>query len=237
MRLAAIAPDPALTPERRNALLRRLRARIREFDSDALFDLLAHLGYALDQVALRSHRTRAPQPSLFQALHLADAAAGADEADGANGADEADGAVAAAVVDANIGLASCRSPLPSYILGLLDDYRFHEPLGALIDVLDHGLVRDRLLALAPERVFDAWDTATADLLRLNALATPSGLTWLFRHSFPELGVRVQRAPGERALAASAARVGHATLGASTFGSVAAVSVADLEVTLVCEESL
>ena len=228
MRLAAIAPDPALTPERRNALLRRLRARIREFDSDALFDLLAHLGYALDQVALRSHRTRAPQPSLFQALHLADAAAGADEADGA---------VAAAVVDANIGLASCRSPLPSYILGLLDDYRFHEPLGALIDVLDHGLVRDRLLALAPERVFDAWDTATADLLRLNALATPSGLTWLFRHSFPELGVRVQRAPGERALAASAARVGHATLGASTFGSVAAVSVADLEVTLVCEESL
>lgn len=206
-------------PERLRSVQAQIRARLRAFDATALLDLLAHLGYAAADIVFRAHESNAPQPSLFHDIDF-------------------DEHAPRVVITVNVGLLSCRSPLPSYFGALLADMDMGEPLRALLDLLDHALIRGRLLGERPERMFgQAWDQARRDFLAVGGLRCPSGLDWLFRQAYPELEVAVRRGTGTRALPADGARVGHARLGGCAFGNRSLVPVRDLEVTLGCRESL
>lgn len=282
----APAPDPALQ--------RRIHARVRDFDVPALLDLLVHLGYRLDEIELRGHLARSPQPTLVHDIVFLDQPRAPDPAGRAGTGPDSDHDVdifdqdtleidlahaildrlsefdgdappgprpgpgpdagvvmvaatagARVIVTVNLGLLSCRSPLPSYFDALLARFGTREPLMELIHLLDRSLLRDRLHADRPDRMFHAsgdasggaWGTAERDLLRLNGLASLSGLDWLFRQVFPDLGVCVRRVPGEHRVLSAAARIGHAALGQCAFGSVASVNVTDVEVALLCREAL
>ena len=207
----------------REGIRERIRARIRSFDATALLDLLAHLGHAPADIAFRAHESSAPQPSLLHAIDFADGASG-------NGP--------RVTITVNVGLASCRSPLPSYFAGLLADMDIGEPLRELLELLDHALIRDRLIGERPERRFGAsWDQVRRDFLALTGLCSPTGLDWLFRHVFPELDVLVRRGTAAHAMPSDGVRIGAARLGGCAFGSRSLVPVRDLHVTLRCRESL
>lgn len=208
----------ALSPDR-DAVQARIQARIRAFDPAALLDLLSHLGYGPGDLAFRAYESSAPQPSLFHAIEFRDHAP-------------------RVTVTVNVGLASCRSPLPSYFAGLLADMDVGEPLRELLDVLDHALIRGRLLGERPERMFDKeWADARRDMLGLSGLASPSGIDWLFRHAFPELDVVVRRSAAAHAMPADGVRIGFARLGGCAFGNRSLVPVRHVHVTLRCRESL
>lgn len=205
------------------AIRERIRARIRSFDATALLDLLVHLGYGPADVAFRAHESSAPQPSLLHAIDFAD------------GSSEHGPRV---TITVNVGLASCRSPLPSYFAGLLADMDIGEPLRELLDLLDHALIRDRLIGERPDRMFGpSWDQVRRDFLALAGLCSPTGVDWLFRHAFPELDVLVRRGTAAHAMPSDGVRIGAARLGGCAFGSRSLVPVRDLHVTLRCLESL
>jgi hypothetical protein len=200
----------------------RIRARIRSFDATALLDLLEHLGYSRADIAFRAHESSSPQPSLLHDIEFA-----GDHGLGPR-----------VTITVNVGLASCRSPLPSYFTGLLADMDIGEPLRELLDLLDHALIRDRLLGERPERGFGAsWDQVRSDFVALAGLCSPSGVDWLFRHVFPELDVLVRRGAAAHAMPSGGVRIGVARLGGCAFGNRSLVPVRDLHVTLRCRESL
>ena len=208
----------ALSPDR-DAVHARIQARIRAFDASALLDLLSHLGYEPGDIAFRAYESSSPQPSLFHAIEFSDRAP-------------------RVTVTVNVGLASCRSPLPSYFTGLLADMDVGEPLRELLDLLDHALIRGRLLGERPERMFGKdWLDARRDMLGLSGLGSPSGVDWLLRHAFPELDVVVRRGAAAHAMPADGVRIGHARLGGCAFGARSLVPVRDVHVTLRCKESL
>jgi len=140
-------------------------------------------------------------------------------------------------VTVNLGLLSCRSPLPSYFQHLLRDAAINEPLVELLQILDRNLLRTRLTCDRPERMVAHWDEISSDLLRIFSLDSLVGLSWLFRHVFPELPVTVVRTSEHLRVRYAAARLGSSELGSACFGAVTQIDVHDFQVTLRCEDSL
>jgi hypothetical protein len=140
-------------------------------------------------------------------------------------------------ITVNLGLLSCRSPLPSYFQHLLRDSTLHEPLVELLRIIDRNLLRARLTSNRPERLVDQWDEITGDLLRIQSLDSLIGLSWLFRRVFPELPVRVERTSEQLRVPYASARLGSSDLGSACFGALTRIDVHDFQVTLTCDESL
>jgi hypothetical protein len=140
-------------------------------------------------------------------------------------------------VTVNLGLLSCRSPLPSYFQRLLRDAAINEPLVELLQILDRNLLRTRLTCDRPERIVAQWDEISSDLLRIFSLDSLVGLSWLFRHVFPELPVSVKRTSEHLRVRYAPARLGFSDLGRACFGAITQIDVHDFQVTLRCEDSL
>ncbi len=215
---------PAITDsfERLAALERAVVARIRDFEVGALLDLLASIGYGPGEIEFRAHAASGPQPALLHAIAFP------DPQERARGG-------ARVVITVNLGLLSCRSPLPTYFQRFLHDMDTRDPVLELIDVLDRSLLHTRLTSDRPERMFAGWDRVRRDLLQIFGLDSPLGLTWLFRQVFPELAVRVRRTFDEHPIPYDGATLGTSQLGECSFGDFARVGVHDLEVTLFCDE--
>ncbi len=231
----------------RTSVEHRIRQRIADFDAPALLELLGYLGYDIADIAFSGHPSKGTEPSVFAAVRFAEsdpAPAPDPEPDPEPGPasestpafDSGPAPTVPVSVVANVGLSSCRSPLPSYLQRLLGEFIPGEVFAALVDMLDHTLLRDRFTADCPEQMFADWEQGKRDLVDLANLASPSGLDWLFRHTFPELDVVVQRIPSERRVLSKAARIGHGALGQCAFGHFASVPVQDVEVALLCRDA-
>lgn len=140
-------------------------------------------------------------------------------------------------VTVNLGLLSCRSPLPSYFQQLLSDLVIREPLIELLRFIDRNLLHARLTCDRPEHLVERWDQITSDLLRIHGLDSLVGLGWLFRHVFPELPVRVERTAERLRVPYASARLNLSALGSACLGGVTRIDVHDFQVTLRAEESL
>lgn len=140
-------------------------------------------------------------------------------------------------VTVNLGLLSCRSPLPSYFQHLLRDTVLYEPLVELLQLIDRNLLRGRLTCDRPERIVAQWQDITSDLVRIHGLDSLAGLSWLFRHVFPELPAVVERTADELRVPYVSARLGFSALGSACVGASTLVDVHDFQVTLRCAESL
>ena len=228
---------------------RRIVERIRTFDAVALRQLLDELGYAPWKIRYRANYTAAPQPTLLDAIdfHRGGDAEGPPGApmrpidlvrmDRRGSREEVE-----VTVTVNLGLLSDRSPLPSYFEELLDDPSLQAPLSALMDMLDAGLIRDRLESFRPERVpsfLPDWGATKRDWLRLASAGTPCTIHWMFQQIFPELEVSVRRVPLRRAMRAPGVRLGdpRSRVGTAAFGGEAEVTVFGLEVTLLADAAV
>ncbi|MGK3983869.1 hypothetical protein WME99_12575 [Sorangium sp. So ce136] len=219
-----------------------IKARIQEFDVVALILLLEELGFDRAHIRYLGNFTSTPQPRLLDSIDFQ----GEDEPhplrrpidvqrlEGrGKRAEEID-----VTVTLNLGLVSNRSPLPSYFQELLADPDYAEPLAALLDLLDGGLLRERIDSFRPERarkLVPDWGRMKRDMLRLTCLRAPSTLRWLFQQIFPELGVVVRRAPARRPMRVPSVCLGSARMGTAAFGGEAEVQVYGLEVTLICDD--
>ena len=251
-------PD-AVPPRDLQALKRSICARARDFEIAPLLDLLATMGYRPGDVAFRGHITETPQPTLLHHIEFA----GADGLEGeiagpapdpgsslhlgsiaeltelaaAPGAVRAGSPSSQVTVTVNLGLLSCRSPLPSYFQQLLRDPAFHEPLLELLQIIDRNLLRARLTCDRPERIVGQWDEITRDLLRIHGLDSLVGLSWLFRHVFPELPATVQRTSQQLRVPYASARLGSSDLGSACLGAATRIDVHDFQITLRCEDAV
>jgi hypothetical protein len=247
--------DPA---DRHRRIQERIRARARAFDIPALLALLEHLGYRRTDIVFRGHHALGPQPALVHDIVFADEAdhqhhraegdghreddtAHADETDHelhrAEDDGHREGGTARVIVTVNMGLLSCRSPLPSYFHELLTDLDTGDPLRELLRVVDAQLLATRCAGYRPERMLPGWQGLQQDVLHTAGLGAPSTLHALFHRVFPELDLSVRRVPGERVLRTENARLGHAVLGGCAFGSRSSAAVSAIEVILRCAEPL
>ncbi|HET9627080.1 MAG TPA: hypothetical protein VFP84_37230 [Kofleriaceae bacterium] len=233
-------------------LRRAICARAREFEIGALLDLLATLGYRPADIFFRGQLGEAPQPTLVHRIQFAELAepdAPEAIADEARAASIALGSFAApprrhpapgpapVTVTVNLGLLSCRSPLPSYFQHLLRDSMLTEPLTELLQLVDRNLLHSRLICDRPERIVAEWRDITSDLIRVRGLDSLIGLSWLFRHVFPELPVAVERTTDELRVPYASARLGFSALGSACVGATTPVDIHDFQITLHCAESL
>ena len=248
---------PGATPQGLRPLQRAICARARDFEIGALLDLLATMGYRPGDVCFRAHLTETPQPTLLHHIEFTDAegtiggpapengpsmelgsiAELAAETSQVMAAFRAGGPRSQVTVTVNLGLLSCRSPLPSYFQHLLGDVSIREPLIELLRIIDRNLLHVRLTSDRPDRLVERWDEITADLLRIHGLDSLVGLSWLFRHVFPELPVKVERTSEQLRVPYASARLGFSDLGSACLGAVTRIDVHDFQVTLRCEESL
>lgn len=203
-----------------HALEQTVFARIRDFEVGALLDVLASIGYGPDELEFRAHAANGPQPTLLHAISFP---APQERARGG----------ARVVIIVNLGLLSCRSPLPTYFRRFLEDMDTRDPVLELIDVLDRSLLHTRLTS---DRALASWDRVRLDLVELFGLDSPIGLTWLFRQVFPELGLRVRRIFDDREVPYDGATLGISQLGECSFGDFARVGIHDMEITLHCDDA-
>jgi hypothetical protein len=216
------------------ALEHRIAERIRGFDVTALLALLEEIGYPPESVRRAGFPAPSPQPAWLDSIAFHHRRRHGHPHD-------------RVTVSANLGLSSCRTPLPAYFRRFAEDPEAFEPLSELLELLDDRLLERRFLAYAPERdprVFPspaAVPAATApgagfhearrDLLTLTALCSPSALHWLFAKVYPELRVTVRRAPQDRWVDTPDARLGSAELGVAALSGLARLPVRGMEVTL------
>ena len=175
------SPTPLEAParvatDRLAEIEQKIVERIREFEVTALLELLASIGHGPDDIAFRAYRVSGPQPTLLHEIEFPPRRPGT--------------ASARVLITVNLGLLSCRSPLPSYFQRLLGDIETSDPVLELIDVLDRSLLHTRLTWDHRERALAMWDMTRRNFLRIFGLDSPLGLDWLFRRVFPELGVEV-----------------------------------------------
>ncbi|HEX8110468.1 MAG TPA: hypothetical protein VF516_22200, partial [Kofleriaceae bacterium] len=250
-------PAPrALPPRDLTSLQRAICARARDFEIAALLDLLATLGYRPGDVTFCGHVAETPQPTLVHRIEFADLEGGLTGPGFGASVDlgslteivapppgllrpprRTGGRTSPVTVTVNLGLLSCRSPLPSYFQHLLRDTALQEPLAELLRIVDRNLLRARLTCDRPERIVEAWDDITSDLVRIHGLDSLIGLSWLFRHVFPELPAIVERTSDELRVPYAAARLGFSALGSACLGASTRIDVHDFQVTLRAGESL
>jgi hypothetical protein len=209
-------PRPLAT-DRLAAIEAAIVARIREFEVPALLDLLASIGHAASDVEFRAHPGSGPQPTLLHAIEFPPRRGAADTGP-------------RVIVTVNLGLLSCRSPLPSYFQRFFRRVDTHDPVIELIEVLDRALLHTRLTCDRPDA---GWDRTRRDFLRIFGLDSPLGLDWLFRRVFPELEIRLRRTSDEYRVPYDGATLGTSKIGECSFGDVARIGVHDMAVVLVC----
>lgn len=210
--------------ERLEAVQAQISKRIKDFDIQALVDLLLELGYALDMLEFRGHPTLSPQPTLLHAIEFPQRDASFDTPPRVR-------------ITVNLGLLSCRSPLPSYFLRLLEDVESHYQLIELLRMLDCSLLHRRLTCDRATWIVPEWQQACKDVLHSAGLSSPIGLQWLCQQVFPELGVLVRRVGNTREVDMIGARLdGYSKLGECSFGKRTRVGVHELELVLICEDA-
>ncbi|MFO0575955.1 MAG: hypothetical protein U1A78_18300 [Polyangia bacterium] len=204
----------------------RIVAEARRFSIPALLDLLHAMGYRDEEIEYRSYQSQRPQPALLHSVEFLEPVA------------PPPGRLRTVLITVNIGLLTAQTPLPSYVMKILDQ-QDASGMAEFLAFFDHHLLRDRFQALYPERnrgLFVDWEETKAKLLRMLGLESPSTMYWLFQHVYPELGLVVRRGQQQMPLNALGALLGEAVLGERyTLGGIAQVPVGGMEITLCAEE--
>jgi hypothetical protein len=207
-------------------LRERITAEARRFSIPALLDLLHAMGYRDEEIEYRSHQSQRPQPALVHSVEFSEPVA------------PSPGRLRTVIITVNIGLLTAQTPLPSYVMKILDQ-QDESGMAEFLGFFDHHLLRDRFQALYPERnrgLFVDWEETKAKLLRMLGLESPSTMYWLFQRVYPELGLVVRRGQQQMPLNALGAQLGEAVLGERyTLGGIAQVPVGGMEITLCAEE--
>lgn len=211
----------------------RIKSRIREFELSALLDLLASIGYDPGDIELRGHLGSSPQPGMVHDIEISGPPLRGVRPSPPLATRRP--VAARVVLTVNLGLLSCRSPLPSYLLRMCQELETADPMLELLRALDRSLLHTRLTSDLPDRLLAGWDDVHRDFLRIHGLDSPLGLHWLFRSVFPELEAHVHRITDDYRVPFDPARLGTSSLGRCAFGNTSRITVFDVEVTLIAAE--
>lgn len=194
---------------------------VRRFDLICLVRALAHIGYSVDEIGLRSHFSLSSQASLIEAIEFRTEPR-------------------QAIVTLNLGLLGGQSPLPSYMFKLVhteavEPQRFVDFMG----YFDDRLLRRYLFAVYPEMdrsLFPNWETHKGGELQSLKLDSLSVLHWLARLIFPELQARVEKTTLSHRIEVGAPVLGKTKLGRrAVFGKRLDLPVLGRRISLVSDE--
>jgi len=198
----------------------RIRERIRSFDIPALLDVLAASGYGDAELEYRSHRTTVHQSHLVHDIQFSHEP------------------TKRVVITVNVGLLSAQSPLPSFLMRMMDQLD-HSRLEHFIGYFDHLLLQECFAGLYPERdaeLLPGWPQAARDRLRLLRPTCLSTMHWLFRKVYPEAELAVRREVRQQQVRSKEMRLGASALGeGDSMGGFATIPTGGVEVRLFCSE--
>lgn len=199
----------------------RIVKNVWRFDPISLLQLLAHLGYSMDEILFCSHFSACSQSRLVESIVFHNAPR-------------------QAVITLNLGLLGGQSVLPNYLFKLVhNDTIDTRQFAGFFGYFDDRLLRRFLLAIYPEfneAVFQSWETrkkAALHTLKLDSIIT---LHWLTQLVFPELQVRVEKATLKRNIELGAFILGKSSLGyQNVFGKKKEFLVSGKRITLITDE--
>jgi len=191
------------------------------FDPINLITLLNYIGYSMNDISFRSHYSNCSQSHLVQDIKFYNAPKGV-------------------VITLNMGLLGGQSALPSYFFDKINTESFEgDKFTGFFGYFDDRLLRRFLFAVYSEldqTFVQSWETrkrAELYTLKLDSIVT---LQWLFQLVFPELQVRVDKAPLKRSLTLQSPILGKLTLGHQTvFGKKKELSVLGKCITLITDD--
>ena len=181
-------------------LQKKIRARIHSIEPCALIKMLLEMGYTWDQFFFKGDYNLTSTPSLCRKI------------------DFHDNKLLKVTITLNLGLLSPNTSLPSYFFREVDQNpsqgeRFLRFLGYFNHFVLKDFLQTQLFELSPH-LFSSWENALEDYFCLTALNSLLTLDSLFRLSFPDLNVQVQKMPQREIIQNSIFRLGGGSLGAN-----------------------
>lgn len=187
-----------LNAARRTRIEALVTRRARAFDLESLLAALTWLGYEEGQIRFRGSSEPKPPSSVVESIRFEQPA----------------GEPRRVVVTLNLGLSPHQGFLPSYFEAVAESLAEPEHLYKFLEFFEHGLLRDFVHAVSPEQ-HPGWSRLRDTRFEMLGLTTVSTLDWLFRLTFPELGIAVRRADLRTRTDAHAVILGHSKLDGST----------------------
>ena len=184
-----------------NTILSRIAENIKRFDVCSLLRLLYELGYQRNDIYFESNNDWSSRNSLCESIIFS----------------ENDPKVRLIL---NLGLLSGNSPLPNFFkkkmdCGSIDPVLFTRYL----NFFDHSLISNLLHMSMPDInniFFSSWQETKSHYLKLLDLNSTSTLWHLFQRCFPELKVKVLKAPMMFKKNSSSVVLGKTRLGFESF---------------------
>lgn len=206
--------------DRKQALEQQICDQAKRFDLVALFQLLTWLGYARDEIELKSHYTSLQQSSVVESVQFA-APPGRQVR-----------------VTVNLGWLGPQSALPVYFRRVLDQDR-GDLAEAFFSFFGQVLLAAGQQSSFPERnpaYFASFERTMSQLRSLLGARSLSTVHWVFALSFPEAETCVQRTILSRPLRNRGMVLGSWAIGdGMSCGGQSQVPVAAIAVTLYCNE--
>lgn len=200
---------------------KKIMARARDFDLQALYRLLLQLGYPKERIWFESNPDDSTGSGIVHAVRFV-------------------GNPSPLVrITVNTGLLGENSPLPSYFFALLEQARGPEPFFDFIHFFDHKLIHNLLLATNPELnefVYGDWEQVQASYVRMLGRSSVCVLHWLFQLYLPELVVRVERMQKRRTTSEHGFETGRSSLdGSGVIGEKMEYQESGFAVTLIAAD--
>lgn len=179
----------------------RIAKNIKRFDICSLLKVLKEIGYKNEDLYFESHDDLSSRSSLCEAIFFSEN-------------------FPRVRVSLNLGLLSANSPMPSFFRkkmdsGSIDPILFTRFLG----FFNHHTIRDILLMSTPEIndiFFSNWQVTKSYYLKLLDLNSSSTLWHLFQACFPELSVKIIKAPRLFKQNSSSTMLGTTRLGVESY---------------------
>lgn len=184
-----------------DALQHKITQNVKRFDLCSLVRLLHEMGYQSQDIYYESHVDSSSRSSLCEKIVFSEK-------------------IPKVLIKLNLGLLSGNSPLPDFFRKKMDSDAIDPILFTkYIQFFDHHLIKNLLQMSMPDLnnvFFPSWKTTENHYLKLLDLNSTSTLWHLLRITFPELMIKVLKAPMKFRQNSSSIMLGSTRLGVESF---------------------
>ena len=205
-----------------NTIQQRIAKDIKRFDVCSLLKLLREIGYQSTDIYFESHSDLSSRSSLCEDIFFSENAPKVR-------------------IILNLGLLSGNSPLPNFFRKKMDSGSIDPILFTkYLNFFDHHIINNLLLMSMPDInnvFFSSWQSTKSHYLKLLDLNSTSTLWHLFQACFPELTVKVIKAPRVFRQNSSSIVIGTTRLGVESFlGKKIVQTIPSFKIILIGDET-
>lgn len=205
-----------------NTIQARIAENIKRFDVCSLLELLHEIGYQTDDIYFESNSDYSSRSSLCEGIVFSERSPKVK-------------------LSLNLGLLSGNSPLPNFFKKKMDSGSIDPVLFTrYLNFFDHHLIKNLLAMSMPDLndiFFSSWPATKEYYLKLLDLSSTSTLSHLFQVCFPELKVRVLKAPKVSKKNSSSVVLGKTRLGIESFlGKKIVETIPSFKIMLIGDET-